>query len=559
MQSTLFPQDSFDGLESNNQHYNKGLFREQSLLQPLQSIGAVTSKSKMLKVAAYCRVSTVSEMQENSLENQTIYYTNHIRMNPEYHFVGIYSDRGKTGTNISSRSGFQRIIKHAFEGKIDLILCKSISRFARNVTDTLDMIRMLKEHGVRVIFDKENIDTFSIESQFIVVLLAAFAQEESRSISENITWSKAKSFERGEPSFVRILGYKKDKRKNWVIDEEEANVVREAFELCLQKEIPAKIAKRFITKGYQKANGRIDWTGAAISNMLKNERYTGDVLCQKTYVEDHLSHKSIKNNGERNQYLIKNHHEAIIDIETFNKAQEMISNVRKYSKRGKRNSYPLSGRLLCGECGGTLNRFRTRGNIVWRCNKRVKSKELCNTKCVREHDIEKVIYLAFYEKYQLKGNLQGKRKIQKMTKDIENVMSSVEYEINQLKLNLERVLFKENIAIIKFRDTGTFEQNINLETERKEIEEKIEIKNAWWSMLECDNEYRKEALETLKMLNAINKPMKQMKEYLNKIEFLRAWVVKIKVMSPNAFTIIWSTGEETYVELSEGEDISGRK
>ena len=189
----------------------------------------VDIKPQKIRTAAYARVSSETEMQDNSLENQIIYFTNHIRSNPKYHFIGVYSDKGKTGTKMDSRPGFMKLIRYALDGKVDLIYCKSISRFARNVVDTVETVRKLKAAGVRVIFEREGIDTGDIQSEFLLVTLSALAEEESRGISENLNWSYAKRFEKGEPVFMRILGYTKDKDKAWIIVEEEAEIVREAF------------------------------------------------------------------------------------------------------------------------------------------------------------------------------------------------------------------------------------------------------------------------------------------------------------------------------------------
>lgn len=208
MQSTLF--------ENSSEGYVRKvptLAETTGLSTTSSKYSALASKPQRLRTAAYARVSSETEMQNNSLENQIIYYTNHIRSNPKYHFVGVYSDRGKTGTKIESRVGFKKLIRDSLNGKIDLILCKSISRFARNVVDTVETVRLLKDNGVRIIFEKENIDSTDLKSEVLLVLIGAVAQEESRNTSENITWANTKRYEQGEVKFSRILGYKKTKTK----------------------------------------------------------------------------------------------------------------------------------------------------------------------------------------------------------------------------------------------------------------------------------------------------------------------------------------------------------
>ncbi|WP_350342335.1 recombinase family protein [Proteinivorax tanatarense] len=506
------------------------------------------SKPKKIKAACYCRVSSMTDMQEDSLENQTKYFTNYIRSNPNYHFVGVYSDRGKTGTKIDGRTGFSKLIRDCLEGKIDLVLCKSISRFARSVTDSLDTVRQLKEKGVRLIFEKENIDTEDMKSEFIMTLLSAVAQEESRSISENVTWSFAKRFAQGQANFIRILGYTRDENKNWLINETEAAVVREAFKECLNGKNPSKIAKSFIKKGYKKANGRTDWSALAVRSILKNERYTGDVLCQKTYTEDYLSHKGIKNDGAKNQYLIEDHHPPIIDRKTFQRAQEELLK-RSHNKKAnnkRKITYPLSKRLKCENCGSNLQRYYCKGVVTWRCGKSVKSKSLCNLQGIKEGPIKKAIIEAFTKKYKLGSASKVNQKVVDLIKELEKITPSADFEYNQLKIDLQRILFEENMALIN----GENEDKLaKLEFKRKSLEQKIEDKERWWDLVEGDYNYRKKALKTLKDLLAMKRPFKRLKEASDDVEFLRAWVLNVKVISPTLFKINWITGNQTEIKL----------
>lgn len=551
MENTLLSQSPIGGIGSEfSNNYNPILFRKQPLTDSFIGRDSVALKPQILKAAAYCRVSTFNDIQENSLENQSIHYTKYICSNPNWNFVGIYSDRGKSRTKMESRTGFQRLIRHAIEGKIDLILCKSISRFARNVTDTLNVIRMLKEHGVRVIFDKENIDTNSMQSEFIVTLLAAIAQEESRSISDNVRWSNTKRFERGEAIFTRMLGYTKDNKKTWVVVKEEAEIVKEAFDLYIKGKGLTQIAKHFISKGYKKANGRKDWSGIAVRDILKNEKYVGDVLCQKTYTKDHLSHEAKRNKGNRNQYFIKNHHEAIVDRDTFDKVQELLSAIPMNGQRGIKKNYSLTGRIICGECGGNLQRFICRGLVTWRCGNRVKSKSICSSGGVNEENIKRAIIKAFEKRYKLTNTLKNpfeKHIIQDMIRDLKDAQSIGDIEYNKFKMELERILFEENMIILKAEDNSKAEF---LKIKRTEIEEKLKERENWWDMLEKDNIYRVTVLEKLEFLSRINNPFNRLKEYLNEIEFLRAWVVRIRAYSPISFSIEWLDGQENKVCIS---------
>lgn len=290
--------------------------------------------SKHERVAAYCRVSTYLDDQVDSFELQRQYYLNLIQNTQEWDLVEIYADRGITGTQRNTRPGFQRMIQHCEEGKIDRILCKSISRFARNTIDMLNTIRYLKDRNIRVIFEKEAIDTLSIQSEFILSTIAAIAQDESRSISENMLWSFKKRFESGVPVFKRILGYDIEKNENEAIiriNESEADIVREIYSLALVGKGYTQIARIMEAKGYYTANGRLNWTVDLVRGILTNERYTGDVLCQKSYTLDYLTHRHKRNNGKMPQYLIENYHIGIISKELFQEVQTLINNRKRRS------------------------------------------------------------------------------------------------------------------------------------------------------------------------------------------------------------------------------------
>lgn len=509
--------------------------------------GVLALEPQRLKTAAYARVSTESEMQGNSLENQIIYYTNYIRSKPEYQFVGVYSDRGKTGTRLESRPGFKKLIRDALDGKIELILCKSISRFARNVVDTVETVRKLKDNGIRVIFEQERIDTADIQSETLLVLIGAVAQEESRSISKNVIWANSRRFEKGEVKFTRMLGYTKNKNGEWTIVEEEAKIVREAFNEYLNGNSPSQIAKMFILKGYKKANGRKDWSAIAVRDILRNERYTGDAYCQKTYTKDYLSHKRVINNGERNKYLIKNHHEPIIDHSTFNRVQEMFTkNMKKVINiPSQRKTYPLSKRIECGNCGANFQRFICRGKVTWRCGNQGKSNLLCQMKGIKEEAILEALSAAFYKKYKLGTKDKDTDLIFKMIRDIKSSISTREFQQKQLRLELERALIEENKAIINPQG-----EDLNiLKGRRIDIENRILQNELWWNLFDEDDEYRNSALEFLENMKSLDYLNKDFKKKIKNIIFFRAWVVRIKVLSPILISITWLNGEETKAKL----------
>ena len=329
------------------------------------------------RVCAYARVSTESEKQGESFENQVAYYEKMISLNPEYEFVGVFADRGITGTT-DNRPEFKKMLALTEQGKIDLIITKSISRFARNTTVMLEVVRELKNINVEVKFEKENISTLSGDGEFMLTVLASFAQEESKNISDNIKWRIRSDFKKGKfmINTKHFLGYDRDKDGGLIINEEQAAIVRKIYDCYVGGMSTVKIARTFAEEGIKTLKGKDRWTSSAILVILKNEKYKGDVLCQKTYMPDHLSRGTIINQGKLNQYYIKNNHDPIVSEEVWEQVQQIMAenrnkkNITKSSKYNKR--YPLSGMLFCSKCGATLKRRiwnskLTCKKVVWQC------------------------------------------------------------------------------------------------------------------------------------------------------------------------------------------------
>ena len=383
------------------------------------------------RVAAYCRVSTDSEEQLTSYENQLSYYTEKIMKNPQWSMVGIFADEGITGTQTKNRAEFNKMIKMCQQGKIDLILTKSISRFARNTVDCLNFVRALKAIDVAVMFEKENINTLSMESETLISLLATLAQAESESISGNVKWGVRKGFKQGKAliHYNNLLGYEKGEDGNPKVVPEEAEVVRFIFNSYLAGSSLSGIKSDLEQSGVITSRGKEAWSITPIQHILRNEKYVGDVLMQKTYTTDCISKKVRKNNGELPKYLVKNNHEAIIDRITFNRVQKEIA--RRVSKRkvsGKAKTqvakysskYALSELLVCGKCGSHYKRVTWSGNgkkkIVWRCISRLDyGKKYCpDSPTMEEEVLHKTILKAINDKLDnkgylmdvLKGNLQ---------------------------------------------------------------------------------------------------------------------------------------------------------
>jgi DNA invertase Pin-like site-specific DNA recombinase len=355
------------------------------------------AERKKRKVAGYARVSTDHEEQLTSYEAQVDYYTNYIQSRNDWEFAGVYTDEGISATSTSKREGFKKMIAEALAGNISLIVTKSVSRFARNTVDSLSTIRKLKENGIEVYFEKENIWTFDSKGELLITIMSSLAQEESRSISENVTWGHRKRFSDGKVSlaFSRFLGYDKGENGEFVVNEEQAKTVRRIFKMYLEGSSPYNIAQALTEDGILTPGGKSIWCENTIRSMLRNEKYMGDALLQKTYTVDFLTKKSKKNNGEIAQYYVEDSHEAIISKEVFELAQIEIERRRCSRDRQSRTNI-YSSRIKCGCCGSWYGSKVWHSNdkykrIIYQCNHKFKD----DTKCTTPHLTEGQIQTAF--------------------------------------------------------------------------------------------------------------------------------------------------------------------
>jgi len=353
------------------------------------------------RVAAYARVSTDSDEQLSSYEAQVDFYTRHIKSHSEWDFVSVYTDEGISGTNTKKREGFNRMVADAMAGKIDLILTKSISRFARNTVDTLTAIRQLKAKGVEVYFEKENIYTLDAKGEVMITIMSSLAQEESRSISENVTWGKRRSMEEGKVGlpYKNFLGYEKGEDGLPKIVENEAKTVRTIYQLFLEGQTVRMIADYLTRQGVPTPMGKTNWSVSTIMSILQNEKYKGDALLQKTYTIDFLNKKTKKNQGEVPQYYIENSHPAIIAPETFDLVQKEIERRRSNRCKLHRNS-PFTAKIVCSECGGYYGRKTWHSGtkyqkFIWRCNCKYDNTAPCTTPNLSEEEIKATFLLAF--------------------------------------------------------------------------------------------------------------------------------------------------------------------
>lgn len=364
-----------------------------------------------LRVCAYCRVSTGDEEQINSYESQKKYYDEKINSNSLWVFAGIYADEAITGTLDYKRNEFMRMITDAMEGKFDVIITKSISRFARNTLDTLKYVRKLKERKIAVIFEKENINTLEMSGEFLLTILSSIAQQESESISGNVKLGLKMKKERGEiVGFKHCLGYDYDKDSHEIkIQQDEAEIVRQIFNRYCEGAGSTIIARELTEAGYIPPKGGEKWAESTIRGIIKNEKYKGDVLQGKTFTIDPITHKRMVNKGEEDKYYIENNHEAIVSAETYEKAQRILEKRSGAVETGRRKGnysrkYTFSSRIFCGFCGSVFVRRNLYINTkhetkVWQCmNYAKKGKKFCpETKAIRK----KIIEDCFVEAYEL--------------------------------------------------------------------------------------------------------------------------------------------------------------
>ncbi len=396
-----------------------------------------------IKVAAYARVSTREEEQQSSYKLQVSYFEEYIEKREDWELYKVYSDEGVTGTNTKYRTGFNEMIKDAKEGKFDYIITKSISRFARNTLDCLSYVRMLKnlDKPVGVIFDKESINSLETQSETILVVIASVMEEESRTISANVSWGVQKRFSRGIPHIptTYFLGYDEDEEGNLVINEEEAKIIRRIYREFLSGKGTVQIAKGLTKDKVKTARGNTKWTSDSVLKLLRNEKHAGNALCQKSVTLDPLSHKRVRNKNHKPQYFIRNNHPPIISEEDWNAAQKELDrrSKMKHDPDGKYSrtysgKAPFSNMFYCGECGVPVNRRRLTSRkdgkpykfTVWQCRLAARNME-ADYECHSKYMWEEVIEQAFNQM------------LLKMTKEIDVIKSEGEAAIADVGLSKE--------------------------------------------------------------------------------------------------------------------------
>ncbi len=459
---------------------------------------AVRASKRQLRVAAYCRVSTDDEEQLTSYEAQKNYYTDKIMTNKEWTMAGIFADEGITGTSARKRPEFLRMIRQCKQGKIDIVLTKSISRFARNTVDCLNYVRALKELGIAVIFEKENMNTLEIDSEILITMLGAFAQSESESISANVRWGIRQAMKEGKATiqYKYLYGYRKGDDGKPEIIPDQAEVVRKIYDLFLSGTPVRGIQEYLNTSALPNINGEPKWARSSIDSILTNEKYCGDVLLQKTYIDDCINKKVKKNTGQLPMYLVQNHHEGIISRETFDAAQAELSRRNAGRSPSKKNAptgrsrysskYALSDRLYCGECGTRYQRCTWRNRdgskrIVWRCVSRVDygSKYCHDSPTLDEEPLHRAVLAAINSAVNDKDNIVYNLKAA-MEKELAPVvgqqlsLSEIDRQLEQLNAEFSKVLAEAsesgNQAAYSDRFRDIMQHQTELKAQRNEIQ-----------------------------------------------------------------------------------------
>jgi len=504
------------------------------------------------RVAAYCRVSTEHLEQKESYENQLRHYTRFIQNNPDWDFVDIYADEGISGTGTRLRADFNRMIKDARNGRMDLILVKSISRFSRNTLDLLKYIRELKSLGIAVYFEKENINTLESSGEVFLTIFSSIAQDESRNISENSRWGILKGFQNGKVfcNTTRFLGYDKDEQGELVINKTEAEIVQRIYEEYLNGKSYQAIAKGLMQDKIKTITGGTKWWDSSITIILTNEKYYGALLQQKTVTVDFLTHKRVKNRGQVDQYLIEDNHEPIIPKEMFDAVQKekerraklkgnVIGDRKKYSSK-----YPLSGKVFCGCCSANFKRRTWNSNnksmkVVWQCRTYVaQGKDACDAKAVDERVLQDAFIRMFNRIHEQKDGF-----IRTLKSNIEMVLSKRNGHELQQEIDKQMEQLKDDLkGLVSLKLRNQIDEMVYVE-ENSRISKELDVLRQQKLKLEQDNDQKaliKDRVdEIIQVLSLRQHLLKKFDD-----DIFNALVEKITILSPAHFVFTLKSGLE---------------
>lgn len=467
--------------------------RVRTIPATIQPLNVYSTEYLLKRVAAYCRVSTKQEEQLNSYETQVRYYTDRINREPGWKLAGIYADKGITGTSMKKRDEFNKLIRQCKRGKVDMIIVKSISRFARNTLDCLKITRMLRELKVDVYFEEQNLHSIDPSSEFYISIYGSVAQSESENISHNVAWGKARSAKDGNVFFAykSFLGYRRGADGKPEIDPEQADTVRRIYDRFLAGDSLQQIANGLTADGIPTPMGKAVWQASVVQSILSNEKYKGDALLGKTYVEDCISKKVRVNAGERPQYYVENNHPAIIDAATFARVQEELA--RRASKRKVKQTgttteqgkycgkYALTELLICGECGTPYRRCTWtvggKKRIVWRCINRLDyGKKYCHhSPTMEEALLQNAIMDAVLKTAQIDPNILQtfKRHIQLGLGAGAGEDKSVEIQIRIAQIDQEFKNLLNSVTAENQQELLTDSRITDLMTEKRQLEKEL--------------------------------------------------------------------------------------
>ena len=480
-------------------------------------------KKSKKRVCAYCRVSTDMEDQKSSYNSQITHYTNYIKKNPDWEFAGIYADEGITGTQIKNRDKFIQMINDCKKGLIDIVIAKSISRFARNTVDTLNTVRLLRELDIDIFFEIENIHTLKLDSEMFLTLYSAFAQAESESISLNVKMGYRAKMKRGEPcGSIACYGYIWNKEKKELkVDKEKAKIIRKIFNYYLDGLGSTRIAQKLMSENIPAPNGGKNWHPCSIKTIIRNVKYVGDICGQRFFVDNPITHKLVKNRGQKAMYYVHNQHEAIIPRDIFDKAQEIYNKRSNKIKEGKiycekySRRYTFSSKIFCGNCGRTYVRrcapYKNKDgvihtNVYWACSSKASNTKVNKSKCdssitIRDDEL-KSLFVALFNKFLQESNNNN------LLKKITDIINKDETNVKLNKINKE--IEDQKSKILKLIDLN-INENINKEVfEMKNSQYNNELLNLEQEKVEREKDYEKVKKEK-KRLKKIEEVLKDTK------------------------------------------------
>lgn len=531
------------------------------VIEPTVKPKATANSYRQLRVAAYCRVSTQMEEQLNSYEVQKNYYTEKINSEPKWKLVGIFADKGITGTSALKRDEFQKMIRMCKRKQIDMIITKSISRFSRNTVDCLNYVRMLRQLDVDVFFEEQGIHSKDAGAEFYITIYGSIAQSESENISANVRWGIQQRAKEGKVHFAysRFLGYREGPDGKPMIDEEQADTVKFIFNEYLLGSSLADIAKSLTAKGIKTPSGKSGWNGSTVRTILSNEKYKGDALLNKTYISDCISKKVKKNNGERPMYYVENNHPAIIDKDTFNRVQEELA--RRTSKRkvkqvgtkteqGKYSSkYALTELLICGECGTPYRRCTWTASgekkIVWRCINRLDyGKKYCHhSPTIEESVLQNAIVTAI-----MNNAHQSSDVLSILKEHIRIGIQADEIEDNSLELLIEIAKLDEKYNALFNKMTADTEDIESIENQLIEIINKKHSLQAQVEEIKNERIKRENAHSRLEQIYLILDGLKNHPMTYNDT-LVRQILDTVVVESKDKIKVVFTGGYEVEQEL----------